>query len=143
MIAAESALDIQQHIDIKAPIDKVYEGMLQEFSALMRYPDGRSMNMILERKPGGRWYRDLGDNAGHLWGHVQSIKPPHLLELVGPLFMSYPAVNHVECRLSETDGMTRVTLRHRAIGPVEDQHSQGVSQGWQGMLDEIKKNAEQ
>jgi len=23
---------------------------------------------------GGRWFRDIGNNAGHLWGHVQVIR---------------------------------------------------------------------
>ena len=47
------------------------------------------MPMKLEAWPGGRWYRDLGDGNGHFWGHVQAIKRPTLLEISGPLFMSY------------------------------------------------------
>jgi hypothetical protein len=45
--------------------------------------------MILEQWPGGRWSRDHGNGIGHLWGHVQVIKPPVLLELSGLMFMSY------------------------------------------------------
>ena len=41
-----------------------------------------------EAHPGGRWYRDLGGNNGHVWAFVQSIKRPVLLEFWGPLFMS-------------------------------------------------------
>ena len=74
------------------------------------------MQMILEQWPGGRWFRDRGNGIGHLWGHVQVIKPPVLLELSGPMFMSYPALNHVEIKLEQIPGGTRVTLRHRAIG---------------------------
>ena len=44
---------------------------------------GTPMPMTLEPWPGGRWFRDLGDNNGHLWGHVQAIKPPTLLEITG------------------------------------------------------------
>jgi len=44
------------------------------------------MPMKLEAWPGGRWYRDLGDNNGHYWGTVQAIKKPTLLEICGPLF---------------------------------------------------------
>ena len=44
--------------------------------------------MTLEPRPGGRWFRDLGDDNGHFWGHVQAIKRPTLLEITGPLFMS-------------------------------------------------------
>ena len=59
------------------------------------------MQMILEQWPGGRWFRDRGNGIGHLWGHVQVIKPPVLLELSGPLLMSYPAMNHIEVRLDQ------------------------------------------
>ena len=59
------------------------------------------MPMKLEAWPGGRWYRDLGDNNGHFWGHVQAIKRPTLLEITGPLFMSYAAMNNLQYRLSE------------------------------------------
>jgi hypothetical protein len=38
------------------------------------------MPLKIEPWPGGRWYRDLGDNNGHLWGHVQASKRPRLLE---------------------------------------------------------------
>ena len=41
------------------------------------------MPFKLEAWPGGRWFRDLGNNAGHLWGHVRVIKPPALLEISG------------------------------------------------------------
>ena len=62
------------------------------------------MSMKIEPWPGGRWYRDLGNNTGHFWGHVQAIKPPALLEICGPLFMSLPG--HLECAIS-VDGRER------------------------------------
>jgi hypothetical protein len=98
------------------------------------------MQMILEQWPGGRWFRDRGNGIGHLWGHVQVIKAPTLLELSGPLFMSYPALNHVEVRLEEIPGGTRVKLRHRAIGFLDAEHRSNVSKGWGHMLDTIAKD---
>ena len=56
----------------------------------------------LEPRPGGRWYRDLGGDNGHLWGFVQSIKRPSLLEIWGPLFVSTGATSHPIFRLSES-----------------------------------------
>ena len=47
--------------------------------------------MKLEPWPGGRWFRDLGNDNGHFWGLVQAIKRPTLLEITGPLFMSAPS----------------------------------------------------
>lgn len=136
------ALDLELSIEINRPAAIVFEGLLAEFSEKMCYPDGRSMNMKLERFPGGRWYRDLGDNSGHLWGTIQSIKPPALLEITGQMFMSYPALNHLECKLIENNGVTRVTLRHRAIGAILKEHAEGVSGGWNEMLQHVKACAE-
>ena len=71
------------------------------------------------------------------------IKPPVLLELSGPMFMSYPAMNHVEVRLEEVAGGTRVTLRHRAIGLIDPAHRSGLSTGWRHILDTIAQDCSQ
>ena len=47
-------------------------------------PDGKPLPMKIEPWPYGRWYRDLGGDNGHFWGHVQAIKKPTLLEICGP-----------------------------------------------------------
>jgi hypothetical protein len=100
------------------------------------------MQMLLEPKPGGRWYRDRGNGIGHLWGFVQVIKPPSLLELSGPMFMSYPALNHLEVKIEPVSGSCKVTLRHRAIGMIDPDHRKGVSTGWGHLLAEIRKDCE-
>ena len=98
------------------------------------------MQLILEERPGGRWYRDRGNGIGHLWGHVQVIKPPVLLELSGPMFMSYPALNHVEVRLEEIKGGTKVTLRHRAIALLDPEHREGLDSGWSHYLECLQED---
>ncbi len=135
-------LEIEQHIDVNRPMADVFEGALNAIAENFKYPDGRSMQLHLERHPGGRWFRDLGNGTGHLWGFVQVIKPPTLLELYGPMFMSYPAANHLEIKLSEAPGGTRLTLRHRAMGFIEDMHREGVSKGWSSILDGLKHDLE-
>ena len=100
------------------------------------------MPMKLEAWPGGRWYRDLGDNNGHFWGHVQAIKRPTLLEICGPLFASYPFLSNVQYRLAEKDGGTLITFHHKALGFIDDHHREGVSKGWASILDNIRKRAE-
>jgi len=127
-------LDVEQHVDVKAAIGDVFKSVLHRFGEGNRNPKGESMEMILEEWPGGRWFRDRGNGIGHLWGHVQVIKPPVLIELSGPLFMSYPAINHVEVCLSEVTAGTRVNLRHRAIGLLDPAHRAGLSTGWQNLL---------
>ena len=85
-------------------------------------PDGKPLPMMLEAHPGGRWYRDLGGDNGHLWAFVQSIKRPVLLEFWGPLFMSTGATSNMQYRLTEKDGGTRIDFRHTVVGPFPEEH---------------------
>src|SRR6266446_1347834 len=136
----EITIDLEQHIEVKADIGDVFKGVLHRFGEGSTNQKGESMQMILEQWPGGRWFRDRGNGIGHLWGHVQVIKPPVLIELSGPMFMSYPAVNHVEVRLDQIAGGTKVTLRHRAIGFLDTAHREGVAVGWRHILDSVNKD---
>jgi hypothetical protein len=136
-------LDLEQHVEVNGPIDEVFKSMLNHLGKGNKGPDGESLQLNLEEWAGGRWYRDRGEGIQHLWGHVQVIKPPVLLELSGPMFMSYPALNHVEVKLKEITTGTKVTFRHRAIGMIDPDHRKGVSQGWQMMLDAIARDFSQ
>ena len=80
--------------EIAAPIGLVFETILEQMGPLNARRRSEPMPMKLEAWPGGRWFRDLGNNTGHLWGMVQAIKTPSLLEIYGPLFMSYPATSN-------------------------------------------------
>lgn len=138
----DMTLDVEQQIDIKASPEKAFAAVLHRLGKGNTRPDGESMQLDLELKPGGRWYRDRGNGIGHLWGFVQVIKPPTLLELSGPMFMSYPANNHLEVKVEKTSGGSKVTLRHRAIGMIDPQHRKGVGTGWKHILESIKKDCE-
>ncbi len=133
---------IRREIEIGAPIAVAFQAMLDELGPEAQMMDGKTLSMKLEPWPGGRWYRDLGNNAGHLWGHVQVIKPPVLLEITGPMPMSYPAVNHVQYRLKEKDKGTQMTFLHRAMGLIIPEHRDGMAEGWEHWLDRIRKLAE-
>src|SRR5215813_6997618 len=86
------SLEVLKEIEISAPIAIAFEAVLDELGPEGQMPGGKPFPMTIEPWPGGRWYRDLGHNSGHLWGHVQVIKPPTLLEICGPLMMSYRRV---------------------------------------------------
>ena len=133
-------LDVEQQLDVNGPIDEVFKSVLNRLGEGNTKPDGESMEMKLEEWAGGRWYRDRGEGVQHLWGHVQVIKAPVLLELSGPMFMSYPALNHLEVKLEEVESGTRVTLRHRALGMIDPQHREGITQGWHALLDLVKSD---
>jgi uncharacterized protein YndB with AHSA1/START domain len=135
-------ISILKEVAIAAPIEIAFEAMLEEIGPGGEMPDGRPFPMVVEPWPGGRWYRDLGNNAGHLWGHVQVIKPPKLLELVGPMFMSYAAASHVQYRVAEEGNGSRLTVIHQAIGLIPDEHMTGVNKGWEEILSTIQAAAE-
>jgi hypothetical protein len=137
-----NSLNISKDIQIAAPIEVAFESLLEELGPAGQMPDGKPMPMKIEPWPGGRWYRDLGNNSGHFWGHVQVIKPPTLLEICGPLFMSYPATSHVQYRLTAEGSGARLTLTHRAFGEITPQHRDGVVEGWSYKLKRIREIAE-
>ena len=135
-------INILKEIEIGAPIEIAFEALLEELGPASEMPGGKPFPMVIEPWPGGRWYRDLGDDAGHLWGHVQVIKPPTLLEVTGPLFMSYAAISHVQYRLTPQGQGTRLTFIHRAIGEIAPEHREGAPRAWEHVLAEIKVLAE-
>jgi uncharacterized protein YndB with AHSA1/START domain len=136
------SFEIRKEIEISAPIDIAFEAMLDELGPEGQMPDGKPFPMRIEPWPGGRWFRDLGNNSGHLWGHVQVIKPPTLLEICGPLMMSYPAANHLQYRLQAEVGVTRLVFLHRAIGLILPEHRAGLPEGWQYWLERIRELAQ-
>jgi hypothetical protein len=135
-------LNITQEIHVRASLDATFTALLEEIGPHNTLADGQPMPMKLEAWPGGRWYRDLGDNNGHFWAHVQAIKRPTLLEFTGPLFMSYPVVSNMQYRLSEQDGGTLIKFRHSALGLIQEEHRKNVSTGWSKLHDRVRARAE-
>lgn len=139
---AIQTLRVEKEIFIAAPVDIAYEALLEELGPASALPDGTPMPMVLEAWPGGRWFRDLGNQTGHFWGHVQVVKPPGLLEISGPLFMSYACANHIQYRLVKDGLGTKVTFLHRAFGEIAAAHREGIDVGWGQWIERIKQNAE-
>lgn len=135
-------LSLTQEIHVRSSLTATFAALLEQMGPANETPDGKPLPMVLEPRPGGRWYRDLGGDNGHFWGLVQSIKRPTLLEIAGPLFMSYPVVSNLQYRLSEVEGGTLLVLRHTALGFIEDEHRQGLSQGWTPLLERVRRRAE-
>jgi hypothetical protein len=134
-------LNLTTEIRVNASIEVTFDSILEQLTE-NELPDGTPMPMKLEPVPGGRWYRDLGNNNGHLWAHVQAIKRPTLLEFTGPLFMSAPVANNLQYRLSEEDGITIIKFRHSAFGLIHEDHRKGVSTGWGHINERIRQRAE-
>jgi hypothetical protein len=135
-------LSITQEVHIRSSLNGSFAALLDQMGPANETPDGKPLPMKIEPWPGGRWYRDLGGDNGHFWGHVQAIKRPALLEITGPLFMSYAVVSNLQYRLTEVDGGTLLTLRHTALGFIPDDYREGLSHGWTPLLERVRRRAE-
>ena len=133
---------ITDEIHVKAGLEDTFAALLEQMGEGNSLPDGTPMPMKIEARPGGRWYRDLGDDNGHFWGTVQAIKRPTLLEITGPLFMSYAAVSNLQYRLSKVDGGTLIKFHHIALGLVPDEHREGMGKGWKHIHEMVRQRAE-
>jgi hypothetical protein len=135
-------LDLTEEIRVQASLDATFEALLEEMGPHNTGVGGVPMPMVIEARPGGRWYRDLGGDNGHFWGHVQAIKRPSLLEITGPLFMSMAVVSNLQYRLKEVEGGTLISFRHSALGFIPDDFRQGMMRGWAALHDRVRKQAE-
>src|SRR4029450_985376 len=135
-------IDITQEIRVRSSITATFTALLEEMGPANEGHAGTPMPMRLEAWPGGRWFRDLGDSNGHLWGFVQAIKRPTLLEITGPLMMSFGVASNVQYRLKEVDGGTLITLRHTALGLFPDGYREALGQGWPNLFERIRRRVE-
>jgi hypothetical protein len=147
MSTTASALEIQtftitEDIDVRASIEQTFNSLIAQMGRFNEGPDGAPLPMVLEPHPGGRWYRELGGDNGHLWGFVQSIKRPTLLEIWGPLFMSTGATSNLMYRLSETPEGTLIKFRHTVVGPFPDDNRPRMAAGWTALHARVRKAAE-
>ena len=133
---------ITEEIAVSASVEQTFASLLAQIGRLNEAPDGTPLPMILEPYPGGRWFRDLGGDNGHLWGFVQSIKRPALLEIWGPLFMSTAATSNLMYRLSETPEGTLIKFSHTVVGPFPEDHRGRLGTGWSALHARVRKAAE-
>lgn len=139
---ANMSLDVTEEIHVRSSLVGTFAALLEEMGPSNEGQKGVPMPMTLEAWPGGRWFRDLGDNNGHLWGHVQAIKRPTLLEISGPLMMSFAVASNLQYRLKEVDGGTLITLRHTAFGLFPDGYRDALSQGWPLLFERVRQRVE-
>lgn len=133
---------ITEEILVHASKSDTFDSIITQMGEQNETPDGKSLSMKLEARPGGRWYRDLGDGNGHLWAFVQSIKRGVMLEFWGPLFMSTGATSNLMYRLTEKDGGTLISFRHTVVGPFPEEQREATAIGWSSMHARVKRVAE-
>jgi hypothetical protein len=133
---------ITEEIVVQASLEQTFQSLVAQMGRLNETPEGTPLPMVLEARPGGRWYRELGGENGHLWGFVQSIKRPVLLEIWGPLFMSTAATSNLMYRLSETPDGSLIKFSHTLVGPFPEEHRSRMAAGWTALHTRVRKAAE-
>jgi hypothetical protein len=135
-------LTVREEIHVRATLDTTFAALLEQMGPENETPYGDKLPMTIEPWPGGRWFRDLGNDNGHFWGVVQAIKRPTLLEISGPLFMSAPVMSNLQYRLKAVEGGTLISFRHSALGFVPDDLRKGLSSGWNVMHERVRRRSE-
>jgi hypothetical protein len=141
-VSETQTFTITDDISVRASLEQTFASLIAQMGRLNETSDGKPLPMVLEPRPGGRWYRDLGGDNGHLWGLVQSIKRPVLLEIWGPLFMSTAATSNLMYRLTETPEGTLIKFTHTVVGPFPEDHRRGLGNGWAALHARVRKAAE-
>ena len=141
-IAESQTFTVTEEIAVRASLDQTFQSLIANMGRLNQTPEGSPLPMVLEPRPGGRWYRALAGDDGHLWGFVQSIKRPTLLEIWGPLFMSTAATSNLLYRLSETPEGTLIKFTHTLVGPFPEDHRPRLVSGWTALHARVRKDAE-
>jgi hypothetical protein len=136
-----TTIQLAQDIEVRASLEVTFAALLDQLGPYNETGADKPMPMKLEAWPGGRWYRDLGDNNGHFWGVVQAIKKPTLLEICGPLFMSNPVITNLQYRLKESGGATLISFRHQSFGLILEEY-RNVKNGWGYIHERVKQRAE-
>lgn len=136
-----TTIQIAEEIAVRASMEVTFASLLDQLGPYNETQPKKPMPMKLEAWPGGRWYRDLGNNNGHYWGVVQAIKKPTLLEICGPLFMSNPVMTNLQYRLREESGVTIITFRHQSFGLVLEEY-RNVKSGWAHLHELMRQRAQ-
>ncbi|GAB1341951.1 SRPBCC family protein [Gemmatimonas sp.] len=134
----DRSLQLEVQTRVHASLDDTFAALLEELGpANLGYADA-PMPMVLEAWPGGRWYRDLGNQDGHWWGTVQAIRRPTLLEICGPMMMSFGVASNIQYRLTADGHDTLLTFRHSALGLFPAGYRDALTQGWSAISRRIQ-----
>jgi hypothetical protein len=124
---------------VAASLHHTFDALLDELGPHNVGMGDVPMPMVLEPRPGGRWFRDLGDDNGHCWGTVQAIRRPTLLEISGPLMMSFAVSSNVQYRLKLDGDETVMSFRHSALGLFPEGFRDHLTSGWTAIAERVQR----
>jgi uncharacterized protein YndB with AHSA1/START domain/DNA-binding transcriptional ArsR family regulator len=133
-----NTIQIEQEIRVDAPPAKVFDALTGDVSAwwgapyLQSAPHARKV--VLEAKPGGRFYEEWSNDEGAIWGFVTNIKKNERIIMNGAMAWSGNVQGLVRFDLEEDGGATVVRFTHKVMGEVDDEMRTAYSGGWEDLL---------
>jgi uncharacterized protein YndB with AHSA1/START domain len=137
-------------IEISAPPERVFSALVEREQAL-QWGTGETHQIIfweMDARPGGKWHyiaqerKPAATQFDH-HGEIIQIDPPRLLEY--SWFANWhPDPEHrtvVRWDLTPTAAGTRLKVTHSGLAAMKGL-AQGYSQGWPGLVEQIKKFVE-
>jgi len=135
-------------IDIDAPRERVWRALTDQLSSWWLkdfHVLGEDSIVMLEPRPGGRLYEQLGD-ASLLWYTVLHVAPNESLSLAGHCTQDWggPCSTLLTLRLSDADGRTCLSVSDALYGHVTDGQVESLQSGWRMLFtDGLKRVAEE
>ena len=145
---------IRKTITVQAPIDRAFEVFASRMGEWWHKEHSiakgtTQADVVIEPRPGGRWYEKGADGSEHPWGRVLAYDPPRRLVLAWQLTREFAYdpdfETTVEVIFEEKGGATIVQFEHRDLermGVDAVQLLEGMDGGWGLLLDLYKAAAE-
>ena len=147
MSAIETTLgstNLTVEVLIEAPIERVWRTMVVETSSWWHkdfYTAPAPQGFHIEPKLGGRMFEDWGEGSGQIWGHVEGIRAPQYLQIVGDSSKDWggPCRNIMTWHLNEENGTTTLRLEHSIFGKITRESEDSLTEGWKLLFGECLK----
>jgi uncharacterized protein YndB with AHSA1/START domain len=125
-MTGQTTIAVRRSITVNASPERAFEVFTDGFSSwwpLESHHIGATMatEVIIEPRPGGRWFERDADGNECEWGYVTEYEPPSRLLLAWHLTPDYafdpdPAkATEIEITFTPSDGGTLVELEHRGF----------------------------
>jgi DNA-binding transcriptional ArsR family regulator/uncharacterized protein YndB with AHSA1/START domain len=139
MINNISSFQIEQQIEIDAPIERVFHSLINDINAWweFRYEDDQA-KMSLEPKVGGLFLESWENGQGAIWGTVLYFKENKEIRMQGLLGMSGAVNSHYGYLLESYEDRTTLKLSHSAVGILDSNWHDAHDKGWSLLLNKLK-----
>ncbi|PUB16727.1 helix-turn-helix domain-containing protein [Paenisporosarcina sp. OV554] len=138
-----SSFQIEQQIDINAPLERVFHSLVNDINDWweFRFEENNS-HITFDSKIGGLFMENWEDGQGAIWGTVLYYKENEEIRLQGLLGMQGAVNSHYGYRLESNGESTTVKLSHSAVGLLDPNWEEAHSNGWSLLLNNLKIHVE-